>query len=81
MVQDWFAGGMSDENPRTEDLPEDEHLRSDVVPAAQGEQEDFPDKDFTPGLTNAGQQVGGLAPAVGHGDKQEPDGTDSNNPI
>jgi hypothetical protein len=72
---------MSAENPRLEDLPEDEHLRNDVVSAAEDGQEASPGSHFTPGLTNAGQQVGGLASATGYGDKQEPDDMDSNKPV
>lgn len=72
---------MSDKTPHTEDLPDDEHLRNDVVPATLDEHEASPDEHFTPGLTNAGQQVGGLASATGYGDKQDPDELDSNNPV
>lgn len=77
----WFAKGMSAKNPRPVDLPENEHLRNDIAPAAEDEQEASPGKHFSPGLANAGQQVGGLASAAGHGDNQEPDDMGSNNPV
>ena len=72
---------MSDKKPRTEDLPDDEHLRNDVVPASLEESEASPAEHFTPGLTNAGQQVGGLASATGYGEKQDPDELDSSHPV
>lgn len=65
----------------SKDLPADDHLRHDVVPepgapaAGAGE-------EFTPGQTNAGQQVSGLASASGYGKDLDPDKQpDGNNPI
>jgi hypothetical protein len=63
-------------------VPSDEHLRQDVAPEAGGEPQDTPDAGFTPGQTNAGQQVAGLASASGYGDDLDPDKQpDGNNPL
>jgi hypothetical protein len=69
---------MSDQD----NLPADQHLRDDVAPASGAEAEDPGKGDFTPGQTNAGQQVGGLASATGYGKEQDPDAQgDTNNPV
>jgi len=69
----------TDHNP---DLPSDNHLQDDIS-APSDAPDQAPDQapgQFTPGQTNAGQQVGGLASAT-----QDPDdeGTknSTNNPI
>jgi hypothetical protein len=74
---------MSDkESHRSSDLPADRHLRDDVLPASQEEPEGTPENRFTPGQTNAGQQVAGLASASNYGEEQDPDTQgDTNNPI
>ncbi|TLM81715.1 hypothetical protein FDW83_14930 [Pseudarthrobacter sp. NamE2] len=73
---------MSDSEARsTDDLPDDEHLRNDVVPASEAEPESSNPEHFTPGQTNAGQQVGGLASATGYGTGQDPDEPNTNNPV
>jgi hypothetical protein len=62
------------------DLPSDNHLRDDISTPT-----DNPDKapeQFTPGQTNAGQQVGGLAsPSQGPDDLEDVTKNASNNPI
>jgi len=75
-----LAGGMADEEV-SKDIPEDGHLRQDVAPQSGGEAPD-PQKDqFTPGQTNAGQQVSGVASASGYGEDLDPEaGPDGNNP-
>jgi hypothetical protein len=66
----------------SKDIPEDEHLRQDVAPESGGEPQNAPDTGFTPGQTNAGQQVGGLASATGYGKDLDPDAQpDGNNPV
>lgn len=72
---------MSEKNPHsTEHLPDDEHLREDI--SAPGEGEGGPaDQHFTPGLTNAGQQVAGLASASGYGEGEDPGEQDANHPV
>lgn len=76
----WFAGGMSDDASSTEGLPLDDHLREDI--SAPSDNSDGTDDQFTPGQTNAGQQVGGLASATGYGKDQDPDANaDGNNPV
>ncbi|MGX1163326.1 hypothetical protein FBY31_2625 [Arthrobacter sp. SLBN-100] len=74
---------MSDKQPgNTNDLPADEHLRGDVTPGSGGDQAAFRDGGFTPGQTNAGQQVAGLASATGYGKDLDPEEQqDSNNPV
>lgn len=63
-------------------IPDDEHLRQDVAPESEGEPQDAQDSGFTPGQTNAGQQVGGLASATGYGKGLDPEAQpDGNNPI
>ena len=71
---------MSDAEARDTDLPDDDHLRNDVQPDSSAATELPKDKKFTPGQTNAGQQVGGLASATGYGDDQDADEAD-NNPV
>lgn len=69
------------EFPREKDLPADKHLREDI---AAPEEESIADTEdhFTPGQTNAGQQVAGLASAPDYGEDQDLDSElDSNNPI
>ncbi|SEQ45274.1 hypothetical protein [Arthrobacter sp. OV608] len=66
----------------SKNIPSDEHLRQDVAPEAGADSQDTPDKGFTPGQTNAGQQVAGLASASGYGDDLDPDEQpDGNNPV
>jgi hypothetical protein len=72
---------MSDAESRNTDLPDDEHLQNDVSAPSEAEPGFPQDENFTPGLTNAGQQVGGLASAPGYQDKQDPDEPDTNNPL
>ncbi|WP_258803064.1 hypothetical protein [Pseudarthrobacter sp. NS4] len=72
---------MSEKDPRTENLPTDDHLREDISAAPAEEQAPLPDKDFTPGQTNAGQQVAGLASAAGYGEHQDPEEQDGNHPV
>ncbi|MEV7572257.1 hypothetical protein AB0P28_04055 [Pseudarthrobacter sp. NPDC089323] len=69
---------MSDEAARTEDLPDDEHLRNDVAGASGDEPGPAEDTHYTPGLTNAGQQVAGLASATDYGEEDDPE---ANNPV
>jgi hypothetical protein len=72
---------MADEDA-SKKVPSDEHLRQDVAPESQGEQQDVTVSGFTPGQTNAGQQVGGLASASGYGDDLDPEARpDGNNPV
>jgi len=74
---------MTDREPsEAGDLPADQHLRDDVA-AASGEAEAAsPANHFTPGQTNAGQQVAGLASATGYGENEDPEAQqDGNNPI
>jgi hypothetical protein len=80
---EWLSGDMSDKKlPQASDLPADTHLPGDVAPASEEEHEEAGQSDFTPGQTNAGQQVGGLASATGYGKEQDPDsGGDLNNPV
>ncbi|AUZ33180.1 hypothetical protein C3B78_00880 [Arthrobacter sp. PGP41] len=70
---------MADEEI-SKNVPSDEHLRKDVAPDAAEEPQGS--SGFTPGQTNAGQQVAGLASAGGYGKdldpEAEPDGT---NPV
>jgi hypothetical protein len=79
----WLAVDMSDkEFPQSSDLPADRHLRDDVMPASEEEREESPEDRFTPGQTNAGQQVAGLASATSYGEEQDPDSQgDPNNPV
>ncbi|TNB76744.1 hypothetical protein FHJ30_01085 [Arthrobacter sp. BB-1] len=76
----------------SENVPSDEHLRQDVAPEAGGEPQDAAPQDaapqgaadraFTPGQTNAGQQVAGLASASGYGKDLDPEAEpDGNNPV
>ena len=54
----------------------------DVAPESGGEPQEAPDSGFTPGQTNAGQQVGGLASASGYGKGLDPeDQPGGNNPV
>lgn len=64
------------------DFPADEHLRDDVAPASGDEDAVSPDSRYTPGQTNAGQQVAGLASATGYGENEGPEAQpDGNNPL
>ncbi|UEL28772.1 hypothetical protein [Pseudarthrobacter sp. L1SW] len=71
----------------SKNVPSDEHLRQDVAPEAGGEPQDAApqgaaDRAFTPGQTNAGQQVAGLASASGYGKDLDPEAEpDGNNPV
>lgn len=66
----------------SKDVPDDEHLRQDVAPESEGESQGDQDSGFTPGQTNAGQQVGGLASASGYGRDLDPETQpDGNNPV
>jgi hypothetical protein len=72
---------MADEDI-SKNVPSDEHLRQDVAPESAGEPQEAPDSGLTPGQTNAGQQVGGLASASGYGKDLDPEAEpDGNNPI
>ena len=72
---------MADEEV-SKNVPSDEHLRRDVAPESGGEPQEAPDSGFTPGQTNAGQQVGGLASASGYGKGLDPEAEpDGNNAI
>jgi hypothetical protein len=79
----WFAGCMTaQENSGNHDLPADKHLRDDVAPASGEEETVSPGSHFTPGQTNAGQQVAGLASATGYGENEDPEAQpDGNNPL
>lgn len=83
VVAGWLCGGMNDQGARpNSDLPADQHLRDDVAPAVDPEPENEEQSGFTPGQTNAGQQVGGLASAADYGKEQDPDSRgDTNNPV
>jgi len=71
---------MKDDEASTENLPSDNHLREDISAPSEKPQEAA--DQFTPGQTNAGQQVGGLASASQYGEGQDPDSEkDSNNPV
>lgn len=53
-----------------------------MAPESQGEPQDDTDNGFTPGQTNAGQQVGGLASASGYGDDLDPEAQpNGSNPV
>jgi len=82
-VLGWLSEDMSDQGaPDRSDVPADEHLRDDVSPAAAPEPHGDGQGSFTPGQTNAGQQVGGLASAADYGKEQDPDSRgDTNNPV
>jgi hypothetical protein len=72
---------MADEEV-SKNVPSDEHLMQDVAPESGGEPQEAPDSGFTPGQTNAGQQVGGLASASGYGKDLDPEAEpDGNNPV
>ena len=76
-----LAVGMADDEV-SKNVPSDEHLRQDVAPETGAESQGTPDSRFTPGQTNAGQQVAGLASASGYGDGVDPDEQpDGNNPV
>ena len=65
-----------------DDLPDDQHLRDDVAPASGEETDESGQANATPGQTNAGAQVGGLATATGYGKGQDPESRgDTNNPL
>lgn len=74
---------MSDQEAlQPNDVPADEHLREDVSTAADIEPGAARQGSFTPGQTNAGQQVGGLPSAADYGKDQDPDSRgDTNNPV
>ncbi|MBT2514647.1 hypothetical protein [Arthrobacter sp. ISL-30] len=68
------------EQPSAENLPSDEHLQEDIS-AVSGEAKKA-EHHFNPSLTNAGQQVAGLASPTNYGEESDPDSADdSNNPI
>jgi hypothetical protein len=77
---------MADEEV-SKNIPSDEHLRQDVAPESAGKPQDAApagtaDSGFTPGQTNAGQQVAGLASASSYGKDLDPEAEpDSNNPV
>ena len=72
---------MADEEV-SKSVPSDEHLRQDVALESEGEPQGAPGSGFTPGQTNAGQQVGGLASASGYGKDLDPEAQpDGNNPV
>lgn len=75
-----FAVNMTDkESPN--DLPDDPHLRDDVAPGTGTEPAGTGDDRFTPGQTNAGQQVAGLASATEYRAEEDPEPRqDSNHP-
>ena len=74
---------MTDQEPsEAKDLPADEHLRDDVAPHSGEAGTVSPDDRLTPGQTNAGQQVAGLASATGYGENEDPEAQrDGNNPV
>lgn len=75
---------MADEEVSRDVPSDDEHLRQDVAPGSEGKSRDAGplDAGFTPGQTNAGQQVGGLASATGYGKDLDPEAQpDGNNPV
>lgn len=76
-----FAVNMTDkESPN--DLPDDPHLRDDVAPGTGTEPAGTRDDRFTPGQTNAGQQVAGLASPTEYGAEDDPESQqDSNHPV
>jgi hypothetical protein len=73
---------MGTEEAYGKDLPSDPHLKEDVgQPIVDAKPEDTSGR-FTPGQTNAGQQVGGLASGTDFGEAGDPDAQpDENNPI
>ncbi|MFX1822341.1 hypothetical protein PV768_21455 [Pseudarthrobacter sp. CC4] len=77
---------MADEEV-SKNVPSDGHLRKDVAPEAGGELQDAAhpekaDSRFTPGQTNAGQQMLGLASASVHGKDLDAEAeTDGTNPV
>jgi hypothetical protein len=74
---------MTDQEPsEASDIPAAGHLRDDVASDSGEADTVSPDSHFTPGQTNAGQQVAGLASATGYGENEDPDAQpDGNNPI
>jgi hypothetical protein len=79
---EWLAVHMrKDEPPQDNDLPSDSHLQEDI--SSQSEHEpDETTEHLTPGQTNAGQQVAGLASATNYGEDENPDSRqESNKPI
>lgn len=76
-----FAVNMTDKESPS-DLPDDPHLRDDVAPGTGTEPAGTGDDRFTPGQTNAGQQVAGLASATDYGAEDDPESQqDSNHPV
>ncbi|BCW56215.1 MULTISPECIES: hypothetical protein [unclassified Arthrobacter] len=72
---------MADEEV-SKNVPSDEHLRQDVAGGSEGEAQDPQDGQFSPGQTNAGQQVSGLASASGYGKDLDPEAEPhGNNPV
>lgn len=72
---------MADEEV-SKNVPADEHLRQDVAPEVGGGPQGVSEGGFTPGLTNAGQQVAGLASATGYGEDLDPEAKpDRSNPV
>ncbi|MGN8129915.1 hypothetical protein [Paenarthrobacter sp. 22069] len=54
----------------------------DVAPGSEATPQDTQDDQFTPGQTNAGQQVAWLASASGYGKDLDPEaGPDGNHPV
>ncbi|MEV4990955.1 hypothetical protein [Pseudarthrobacter sp. LMD1-1-1.1] len=53
-----------------------------MAPGSEEPPQDVQDDQFAPGLTNAGQQVAGLASASGYGKDLDPEaGPDGNHPV
>lgn len=73
---EWLAGRMMNAETSPEQ-PLDDHLEEDISAGADAAAEER--ADFSPGQTNAGQQVGGLMGAI-QGPEDEVQGT-GNNPI
>jgi hypothetical protein len=72
--------GMKDNESSAENLPLSNHLKEDISAATDSAEET--DNHFTPGQTNAGQQVAGLASATDYGeDEEHGSGTDASNPV
>lgn len=82
MGRRWCFAGMMTDKEASKNLPADEHLRQDVAPEAESASPAASEEEFTPGQTNAGQQVSGLASASGYGDGMDPEKQpDGNNPV
>jgi hypothetical protein len=70
---------MTNSEPNA-DQPLDDHLQEDIAAPSDTNAEG---SNLTPGQTNAGQQVGGLASATQDPKGEEPPGTENNgnNPV